>query len=105
MTEPDPSPAPHQPEESGITPAPAARPRLTQRFRYQSEFARRFFSQGEAEGEARGKAEALLAFLDARNVHVPDDIRADIAACTDIDQLDEWIRRAATADKIQDVLD
>ena len=77
----------------------------TQRFRYQSEFARRFFSQGEAEGEARGKAEALLAFLDARNVHVPDDIRADIAACTDIDQLDEWIRRAATADKIQDVLD
>ena len=60
---------------------------------------------GRGQGEARGKAEALLAFLDARNVHVPDDIRADIAACTDIDQLDEWIRRAATADKIQDVLD
>lgn len=73
--------------------------------RYQSDFARRYFSQGEATGEARGEARALLAILDARNVNVPDDIRADIAACTDIAQLESWIRRAATADKIQDVVD
>ena len=69
--------------------------------RYQSDFARRYFSQGEAKGEAK----ALLAILDARGVHVPDDIRADIATCTDIAQLESWIRRAATADKIQDVVD
>jgi hypothetical protein len=77
--------------------------------RYQSEFARRYFSQGEAEGEAKGKAEgearALLAILDARHIQVPDDIRADITACTDTAQLEAWIRRAATADKLQDVLD
>ncbi|HZN19337.1 MAG TPA: hypothetical protein VFB84_14350 [Micromonosporaceae bacterium] len=76
---------------------------------YQSDFARRYFSQGEAEGEARGQAKgearALLAILDARGIHVPDDVHADIAACTDIAQLEPWIRRAATADKIQDVLD
>jgi hypothetical protein len=65
--------------------------------RYQSDFARRYFSQGEAE--------ALLAILDARDIHVPDDLRAEITACTDTAQLEAWIRRAATADKIQDVLD
>jgi hypothetical protein len=69
--------------------------------RYQSDFARRYFSQGEAKGEAK----ALLAILDARKIEVPDAIRADIAACTDIAQLEAWIRRAATAEKIQDVLD
>lgn len=73
--------------------------------RYQSDFARRYFSQGEAEGEAKGEAKALLAILDARNVHVPDDVRAEITTCTDTAQLETWIRRAATADKIQDVLD
>jgi hypothetical protein len=77
----------------------------------QSDFARRHFSQGEergkAIGEARGKAigevEALLAILDARRVEVPDDIRAEITNCTDLAQLDTWIRRAATAYKIQDL--
>lgn len=65
--------------------------------RYHSDFARRYFSQGEVK--------ALLAVLDARGVDVADDIRADIVTCTDIAQLESWIRRAATAEKIQDVLD
>jgi hypothetical protein len=77
--------------------------------RYQSDFARRYFSQGEAtgeaRGEARGEAKAVLAILDARSVQVPDDIRANIAGCTDLDQLGVWIRRAATAEKIQDLDD
>lgn len=75
--------------------------------RYHSDFARRYYSQGEAEGEARGRAEgearAVLAILDARGVAVPDDVRARIAGCTDLDQLDTWVRRAVTADKIQDL--
>ena len=69
-------------------------------FRYQSDFARRFFGQGKAEG----KAEDLLEILGARNIPVPDDARARIVACTDIDQLDAWIRRAAIAEKLDDVL-
>ena len=68
---------------------------------YQSEFARRYFSQGEARGEAK----ALLAILDARGIAVPGDIRARISGCADLDQLDAWIRRAATAHKIQDLDD
>jgi hypothetical protein len=73
--------------------------------RYQSDFARRYFSEGEASGEARGEAKALLTILDARGIEIPDEIRADITNCTDLDQLGAWIRRAATATKIQDLND
>jgi hypothetical protein len=82
---------------------------------HESEFARRLrirFKETDkaegmdkAEGKAEGEASALLAILDARHVQVPEGVRADIVACTDTDQLEAWIRRAATADKIQDVLD
>jgi hypothetical protein len=68
---------------------------------YQSDFARRYYAKGEAKGEAR----AVLAFLDARGIEVPDPVREDITACTDLDQLDTWIRRAATANKVQDLFD
>jgi len=82
---------------------------MTTTYEYQSDFARRYFNQGEAEGEARGRAEgeasAVLAILDAREVEVPDDVRADITGCTDLDQLDTWVRRAATATKIHELFD
>ncbi|WP_433201144.1 hypothetical protein ACQP00_30030 [Dactylosporangium sp. CS-047395] len=75
--------------------------------RYHSEFARRYFDQGEAQGEARGKAQgeatSLLAILEARGIEIPDEMRSRIAECTDPVQLGTWIRRAATADKIQDL--
>ena len=67
--------------------------------RYHSEFARRYYDQGEAKGEA----DALLTILDARGVQVPDHIRADIAGCTDLEQLRTWIRQASTADKIHEL--
>jgi hypothetical protein len=84
--------------------------------RHESEFARHFMgkakaewraegkAEGKAEGEAEGEARALLAILDARHIQVPDTVRADILACTDTAQLEAWIRRAATAEKIQDVV-
>jgi len=79
--------------------------------RYQSDFARRYFAQGEAQGKAEGRAEgkaegearAVLAVLDARGVEVPERVRADIADCTDLVQLRSWIRLAATASKIEDL--
>ncbi len=77
--------------------------------RYQSDFARRYYAEGEAKGkakgEAKGKAKAVLAFLDARGIEIPDPVREDIISCTDLDQLDTWIRRAATATKVQELFD
>jgi hypothetical protein len=78
-------------------------------YRYQSDFARRYFDQGQTEGKAEGKAEgraaAVLDILDARGVPIEDDMRADIAACTDLPTLDVWIRRAITAATVRDLFD
>jgi hypothetical protein len=63
---------------------------------YQSDFARRHYAAGESQ--------AVLAVLKARGVDVPPEARERIAACTDHDLLDTWIRRAATAHRIADVL-
>jgi hypothetical protein len=41
--------------------------------------------------------------LEARGVEVPDDVRARITRCADLDQLDGWLRRAVTADSAQDL--
>jgi hypothetical protein len=60
---------------------------------------------GANPGGGEGKVEAVLAVLHARGVEVPDEAREQIAACTDLDQLDMWVRRAATADKVDELFD
>jgi hypothetical protein len=57
-------------------------------------------AEGRAQGEAEGRARAVLAVLDARGIDVPDDVREEIANCTDLDRLDRWIRQAVTADAV-----
>jgi hypothetical protein len=66
-------------------------------YQYQSDFARRYFHEGEAK--------ALLSFLAARGVEVTDEARDRILGCTDRHQLDTWIRRAATAPTVHDLFD
>ena len=68
---------------------------------YQSEFAREYFAKGRAEGEAR----ALTAILRARGLEVDAARVEQIRACTDLDRLDAWIRRAANATRVEDVFD
>lgn len=65
--------------------------------RYQSDFARRYYDQGQAEGEAKGKADSVLQVLEGRGIEVPDAARARISDCTDIAQLDSWLSRALVA--------
>ena len=81
-------------------------------YEYQSDFARRYVAQGRAEGEAqgqargeaRGRAHALLGVLSARGIAVPDDVRARISECADLDLLDRWLASAVTAVAITDVV-
>jgi hypothetical protein len=70
---------------------------------YKSDFARGYFSEGRSEGKAEGKAEMILAVLGARGILVPDDVRSRLVEATDLEQLEDWGRRAATADSIEDV--
>jgi hypothetical protein len=73
--------------------------RASRTYEYQSEFVRRYVFQGRAGGEAK----AVIAFLEARGIDVPADARARIVGCTDLDQLDVWVRRAATAATVDDL--
>lgn len=66
---------------------------------YKSEFARRYFS----EGEARGEAKSVLAVLSARGIEGPEQDRVRISECTDLAQLESWVRLAATARSIADL--
>lgn len=86
---------------------PAARLSLevmmeTGTYEYQSDFARKYVAEGREEGREEGRAEgetrALLAVLAARGVEMSDDARERITNCTDIEQIEAWIRLAATAD-------
>ncbi len=66
-------------------------------YEYQSDFARRYVAQGRAEGEASGRAHALLAVLAERGIEIPVEMRVRIAGCSDLAMLDAWLARAATA--------
>jgi hypothetical protein len=62
-------------------------------------------AKAEAKAEARGEAAALLEVLSARGVDVPEDTRAQITNCTDLEQLRQWLRRAATANDVDELFD
>jgi hypothetical protein len=66
---------------------------------YQSDFAKKYF----AEGEAKGRAEALLGVLHARQIPVADDARERIVTCRDLETLDGWIARAVVVHTIEEL--
>lgn len=66
---------------------------------YKSDFARGYFREGEATGEAK----LILTVLAARGIPVSEQVRARVAECDDLQQLEDWGRRAATADSIEEV--
>ncbi|BCJ38763.1 hypothetical protein Athai_62660 [Actinocatenispora thailandica] len=81
----------------------------THTFEFQSDYARRLRAEGRTEGRTEGRAEgeaaALLMLFDARGWVVSDEIRRRLDGCTDVDQLDRWLRRAANAASLDEVFD
>ncbi|SEK98690.1 hypothetical protein SAMN05444354_103249 [Stigmatella aurantiaca] len=74
-------------------------------YEYQSEFARKYLSQGREEGREEGLQEgeraALFEVLDARGFAVDAEARQHILACTDPAQLKHWLRKAVTVSSVQ----
>jgi hypothetical protein len=70
-----------------------------------SPFAREHFGRGKAEGLAEGEALTILKVLAARQIEVPDDVRARIRGCADQRQLDTWLDRAIVATSVNDLFD
>jgi hypothetical protein len=63
--------------------------------RYQSDFARRHYGQGQVD--------AVVTVLDARGIDVPADVLERITASTDLDQITTWVRRAVAVRTAQDL--
>ena len=78
------------------------------RYEYQSDFARKYYAEGEAKGKAEGKvegkAEDILVVLAARGIAVTDQERRRVLACSDLALLDRWLERSVTAGSASDVL-
>ena len=78
----------------------AARQRLQAMMKtseYEKTFIERIHDEGIAEGEARGKGEAVLRLLDARGLAPSQEQRDRVTSSTDPSQLDLWFDRAVTA--------
>jgi len=72
-------------------------------YQYQSEFALKYVAKGREEGKREGKAQAVLAVLEARSLAIPDEVRERVLASTDLGELDRWLRRAAVVSDARDL--
>ncbi len=82
---------------------------LMKGYEYQSDFARKYVAQGRAEGRTEGRTEEaannLLMVLEARGMAVPDIERERILAQKDTERLERWLKKAAVASSVVEVLD
>ncbi|MFB7090823.1 hypothetical protein [Streptomyces sp. NPDC056296] len=60
-------------------------------------------AEGKAEGEARGEAKGVLRVLEVRGLVITDAVRERIAACTDLTLLNDWLDRAGTVERAEDL--
>jgi hypothetical protein len=77
----------------------------TETYAYQSGYARSLLAQGRTEGRTEAKAADVLMVLDTRGMAVTDEARTRITKCSDLDQLDLWLRRAVTAASVAELFD
>jgi hypothetical protein len=73
------------------------------KYEYQSEFAKRYFSEGQANGETRGRAATLLKQLRLKFGEVPEVVATRVQAGS-IEELDHWAERILDATSIEDTL-
>ncbi|PSK93618.1 hypothetical protein CLV63_11625 [Murinocardiopsis flavida] len=69
------------------------------------EFQSDFFKRQIAEEVTKGQAESVLLVLDSRGIEVSEEVRERILACTDRDEAEKWIKRAATAQSADELFD
>jgi hypothetical protein len=60
--------------------------------------------EGRAEGRTEGLAQGIVVLLEARDIEVPAGIRKRILSTHSLKQLNEWLRRAATASSADEVV-
>jgi flagellar biosynthesis/type III secretory pathway protein FliH len=80
---------------------------MAARYEYQSDFARKYFSEGlekgMAKGQAQGKADALLKLLQLKRFTLTEEQRQRVLECGDEAVLDGWMARVLDARALADV--
>ena len=61
--------------------------------------------QGRDEGRVEGRAASVIAVLEARGIRIDRSSSRQILQCSDVVQLDRWIRRAATVTESADLFE
>ncbi|MFI1356953.1 hypothetical protein ACH4TV_25740 [Streptomyces sp. NPDC020898] len=61
------------------------------------------WATGYAVGLAKGKAKSILAVLEVRRLPVSDGVRERVTTCADLARLDDWLHRARTAERAEDL--
>jgi hypothetical protein len=97
--------------------ARAALETMMKGYKFQSDFAKKYFGQGREEGLAEGiekgiekgvalgEANALFTVLDARGIKVTKAVRQRVTSCADVAQLQQWLRRAPAVKKATELFD
>lgn len=75
-----------------------------QGYEYQSEFARRYWTEGREEGRVAATAEAVLKVLSGRGLAVSKEDEEAILRTTDIARLDRWLLQALRVGSAQELL-
>jgi hypothetical protein len=70
-----------------------------------TEYRSEYFRALVAEGKAEAKAEAVVTVLETRGLVLSAEDRARITACTDLDQLDAWVRRVGSVTTVSELFD
>lgn len=79
--------------------------KLMMTYEYRSDFARRHFARGRAEGLADARRESVLTVLATRGIEITPEARERITSCTDLDRLQTWVERAVKAHTPEDLFD
>ena len=66
-------------------------------YEFQSDFAKKYFNAGMEQGTRDARRTTLLTILTARGIEIDEATRARVAACEDVDLLEEWIVAAVNA--------
>ncbi|MGW5605151.1 hypothetical protein ACWEWI_03450 [Streptomyces sp. NPDC003753] len=63
------------------------------------------FEEAYLDGAAKGQAKGVLRVLEVRGLPVSDAVRERITTCTDLARLDDWLDRACTVERAEDLFD
>jgi predicted transposase YdaD len=76
-------------------------------YQYKTPYIRNAIEQGRVEGRTEGRIEgqalSVLEVFEAREIAVSEEQRSRILACTDLEQLSQWLKRALKVTSVEEL--